>query len=83
MSSSNLSFACRNDSGTINYWNTSAIDADLAGEGRRRADELGGLVKGDRNAVLLLPFVASAICESGNFGPMETAFFHRYAELTA
>lgn len=83
MNAYNLSFASRYRNGTINYWNTPDRGVDLAGEGRRRADELGSLIRESRNAAILLPFVASAISERGNFGPMETSFFHRCAELTA
>jgi len=78
-----LSFSSRSKSGTVNYWNPASDELDLAGEGRRRADELGQLIQAEPDRAILLPFVARAIGEGGGFGPMETAFFHRIGEHAA
>lgn len=83
MSNYSLSFVTRAQNGTVKYWNAPESGADLAKEGRRRADELCDVMRASPDAVILFPHVARAIGESGAFSPLEAAFFHRVAELAA
>lgn len=76
-----ISFASYSENGFIDYWPYNEDEEEAAEEGRRRASELCELLEFRADAAILLPFIARAIAEKGKFGPMETAFYHRIAEL--